>query len=217
MYRMTDRVKRARRYDSSGRQAQARRTRAAVLDVARRAFLDHGYAGTTLGTIADQAGVSVETVYKAFGNKAGLVKAVFDVAIVGDDEPVPLEGRDMVARIQAEPAGREKLAIYGREYAVRAERSVPVQLLVRDAAAADAGAAGVLEQLKTERLTGMTAFADHLHQSKVLRTGVSAADARDVLWLFTSPEVYEQLVLERGWSPARFGTWMTQQLAAALL
>jgi AcrR family transcriptional regulator len=217
MYRMSEGVKRARSYDSSGRQAQARRTRAAVLDVARQAFLDHGYVSTTLGTIAEQAGVSVETVYKAFGNKAGLLKAVFDVSIVGDDEPVPLEAREMVARIQAEPDGAKKLAIYGRAYAVRAERSVPVQLLVRDAAASDAGAAGVLEQLKAERLTGMTAFADHLHQSKVLRKGLTASDARDVLWLFTSPEVYEKLVLERGWSAKRFGTWLIQQLIAALL
>jgi AcrR family transcriptional regulator len=214
---MPEGVKRSRHYDSSGRQAQARRTRAAVLDAARTAFLDHGYASTTLGTIAEEAGVSVETVYKAFGNKAGLLKAVFDVALVGDDEPVPLAARDMVARINAEPDGAKKLAIYGREYAVRAERAVPVQLLVRDAAASDAGAAGVLDQLKVERLTGMTAFAEHLHQYKVLRKGVSAADARDVLWLFTSPEVYEQLVLERGWSPKRFATWLTQQLTAALV
>jgi AcrR family transcriptional regulator len=214
---MSDGVKRARRYDASGRRAQARRTRAAVLDAARRAFLDHGYASTTLGTIAERAGVSVETVYKAFGNKAGLLKAVFDVSIVGDDEPVPLAARDMVARIQAEPNGAKKLAIYGRAYAVRAERSVPIQLLVRDAAGSDAGAAGVLEQLKTERLTGMAAFAEHLHQSKVLRRGVTAADARDVLWLFTSPEIYEKLVLERGWSPKRFGAWLTQQLIAALV
>lgn len=214
---MSDGVKGVRSYDSSGRQAQARRTRAAVLEAARAAFLDHGYAATTLGTIAEQAGVSVETVYKAFGNKAGLLKAVFDVAIVGDDEAVPLAARDMVARINVEPDGAKKLAIYSREYAVRAERSVPIQLLVRDAAASDAGAASVLEQLKVERLTGMTAFAEHLHQSKVLRKGVSAADARDVLWLFTSPEIYEQLVLERGWSPKRFGTWLTQQLTAALV
>ena len=214
---MSDGVKRTRNYDSSGRQAQARRTRAAVLAAARTAFLDHGYASTTLGTIAEQAGVSVETVYKAFGNKAGLLKAVFDVAIVGDDEPVPLAAREMVTRIQAEPDGAKKLAIYGRAYTVRAERSVPVQLLVRDAAGSDAGAAGVLEQLKVERLTGMTAFAEHLHQSNVLRKGISAADARDVLWLFTSPEVYEQLVLERGWSPKRFGPWLVQQLVAALV
>ena len=210
-------VKRARSYDSSRRREQARLTRAAILEAARARFLERGYADTTVAQIAADVGVSVETVYKAFANKAGLLKAMFDVAIVGDDEPVPLQQREMVARIQAEPDGRKKLEIYGAAYAERAQRAVPVQLLVRDAAASDAGARAVLDQLNQERLTGMTAFSDHLHESKVLRRGVRAADALDILWLFTAPEVYERLVIERGWTTRRFGTWITQQLVAALL
>jgi len=217
MYSMDRPVKRVRPYDSSRRREQARRTRAAVLDVARRAFLDEGYAATTVGAIAAGAGVSVETVYKAFGNKAGILKAMFDVALVGDDEPVPLQQREMVARIEAEPDGREKLAIYSRAYAQRAARAVPVQRLALDAAASDRGAAGVVEQLAQERLAGMTAFAAHLAASGVLRSGIRARDARDVLWLFTSPEVYERLVVDRGWSVRRFGDWVGAQLAAALL
>jgi AcrR family transcriptional regulator len=217
MYRMSPTVKRGRPYDSSRRQAQARQTRAAILETARAEFLERGYAATTVGEIAAAVGVSVETVYKAFGNKAGLLKAMFDVAIVGDDEPIPLEQREMVARIQAEPDGRKKLEIYGNAYAERAERAVPVQLLVRDAAASDPGARAVLDQLSQERLAGMTAFSGHLHESKVLRKGVRAADALDVLWLFTAPEVYERLVIERGWTTRRFGRWTTQQLVAALL
>ena len=210
-------VKGARPYDSTRRQAQARLTRAAILEAARARFLERGYAATTVGQIAADVGVSVETVYKAFANKAGLLKAMFDVAIVGDDEPIPLQQREMVARIQAEPDGRKKLQIYGAAYAERAQRAVPVQLLVRDAAASDAGARAVLDQLNHERLTGMTAFSRHLHDSKVLRKGVRAADALDILWLFTAPEVYERLVIERGWTTRRFDTWITQQLVAALL
>jgi AcrR family transcriptional regulator len=214
---MSRSVKSPRPYDSSRRQAQARLTRAAVLEAARHAFLEKGYAATTTGAIAAAAEVSVETVYKTFGNKAGLLKAMFDIAIVGDDEPIPLQQRDMVARIQAEPDGRTKLHIYGTEYARRAERAVPIQLLVRDAAASDNAVHEVLDQLKRERLSGMTAFSNHLHQAKVLRKGMTAREALDVLWLFTSPEVYEKLVIERGWTRKRFGTWITQQLSAALL
>lgn len=65
---------------STRRQAEARQTRAAVIDAARRLFLRHGYAATTMNAVAEDAGVSVMTVYKAFANKPGLVKAVFDVA-----------------------------------------------------------------------------------------------------------------------------------------
>src|SRR5437879_120379 len=82
MYLMSRSVKGPRQYDSSRRQAQARLTRAAVLEAARHAFFEKGYAATTVGAIAAAAEVSVETVYKAFGNKAGLLKAMFDIAIV---------------------------------------------------------------------------------------------------------------------------------------
>jgi AcrR family transcriptional regulator len=210
-------VKTARSYDSSRRQEQARQSRAAVLREARRRFLADGFASTTVGAIAEGADVSVETVYKAFGNKAGLLKAVFDVAAVGDDEPVPLAEREMVAAIKAEPDGREKLRIYCTAYIERAERMVPVNLLARDAAATDAAAAGVLEQLRRERLTGMTEFAQHLRAARVLRKGVTVDETRDVLWTYTSAEVWELLVMQRRWKPARFGRWLEQQLTAALL
>jgi AcrR family transcriptional regulator len=208
---------RARSYDASGRQEQARRTRARILEVARRRFLDEGYAATTIGAIAEEAGVSVETVYKGFGNKPGVLKAVFDVAIAGDDEPIPLQERDMVARIEAERDPAAKLAIYGAEYARRAERAAPVQLLVHAAAATDAGAADVWTQLVEERLTGMTRFATHLHESGSLRPDVSIETARDVLWAMISPHLYEMLVMERGWAVERFGGWIAQQLQAALV
>lgn len=214
---MTHPVKSVRRYDASRRQAQARQTRVVILETARDLFLQRGYAATTVGEIAADAGVSVETVYKSFANKAGLLKAVFDVAIAGDDEPVPIPQRDNAARIRAEPDGRKKISLYTRGYTERAERSVPIQLLVRDAAASDTGARAVLDQLNRERLTGMTALSRHLHESKVLRKDVRASDARDVLWLFTAPETYERLVIERNWPPRRFRAWMTHQLVAALL
>jgi AcrR family transcriptional regulator len=217
MYSMSGAVKRTRAYDATRRQEQARATRASVLAVASRRFLDDGYAATTMAAIAGEAGVSVETVYKAFGNKPGILKAMFDVAIAGDDEPVALQERTMIAEIEAEPDPRAKLAIYGAAYAERAERAVPVQLLARDAAATDAGASEVWRQTKDERLTGMTMFATHLKQSGSLRKGVTLDEARDVLWTMTSPHLYELLVLERGWTVARFGRWVTQQLQAALV
>ncbi len=214
---MFDAVKPRRRYDSSRRQEQARENRRAVLEVAHRMFLERGYAATTVGTIAAAAGVSVETVYKAFGNKPGLVKAVVDEAIVGDDEPVPMLQRDRVRRMEAEPDPRRKLAMYGEHLADSAPRRVPVELLVRAAAASDAGAAEVWDQLEAERLTGMTFFARHLDEGGNLRRGVSVEEARDVLSTYNSAEVYELLVIRRGWTPERYGRWVANALAAALL
>jgi AcrR family transcriptional regulator len=215
---MTDPVKAQRRpYDSSRRRARAAEARSAVLASARDAFLERGYAATTLPAVAAAAGVSVETVYKAFSNKAGLVKAVFDVAMVGDDEPIPLLQREFVRRNIAEPDPRLKLIQYGDHLKEIAPRTHPVLLVVRDAAVADETAAQVWANLQAERLTGMTAFATHLDQAGHLRDGVTVEHARDVLWTHNSVELWDLLVRQRGWSEPRWGTWTADQLIAALL
>lgn len=206
-----------RAYNSERRQEQARQTRRAVLDAARELFLEVGYAATTVPSVAARAGVSVETVYKTFGNKPGLAKAVFDVAIVGDDEPVPLLQREFVRRNLAEPDPRKKLLVYGDHLAQVAPRIGPIQLIVRAAAVADPGAADVWQQLQAERLTGMTAFARHLHDGGYLRAGVSMPEARDVLWTYNSVEIWDLLVNERGWANKRYGRWVGRQLVTALL
>jgi AcrR family transcriptional regulator len=214
---MSDHVKVPRRYDSTRRRDQARQTRRAILEAARRLFLERGYAGTTIGAVADEAGVSVETVYKAFGNKARLVKEVFDFAIAGDDEPIPMLQREMVARISAERDPRRKLQMYGEHLATAGPRAGSLQLLIRSAAASHPDAATVWDQMLTERLTGMTEFARHLHEGGFLRSGISLDDARDVLWTYNSVELYELLVVQRAWDPERYGRWIAEAMIAALL
>jgi AcrR family transcriptional regulator len=206
-----------RSYDSRRRQEQARQTRRAVLDAARTMFLDHGYAQTTIAAVASAAGVSVETVYKAFGNKPGLAKAVFDVSIVGDDEPVPMMQRESTLRNMAEPDPRVKIMRYGEHIAVVAGRTGPLLLVLRAAASTDAGAADVWATLQQERVTGMTHFGQHLHESGHLRADVSAEEARDVLWTHNSVEMWDLLVNQRGWSLERYGRWTGRQLISALL
>lgn len=210
-------VKPRRQYDSSRRTEQARATRQTVVETARRAFLESGYAATTLAGVAERANVSVETIYKVFGNKPALVKAVFDVDVVGDDEPVPMLQREFVRRNMIEPDPRRKLDMYGEHMAEVSPRIGPLLLVVRDAEASDAGAAGVWQQLQAERLHGMTVFAQHLHDSGHLREGVSVDEARDVLWTHNSVELWDLLVNQRGWSAERYGAWIGQQLIAALL
>lgn len=75
----------SRRYDSSLRQDMAARTRQAVFEVAGRFFVERGWDGTSMRDIAQAAGCSVETIYSRIGNKAALLKAVLDRAVVGDD------------------------------------------------------------------------------------------------------------------------------------
>ena len=214
---MPPKVKPKRAYDASRRREQARKSRRAMLHAARQLFLAHGYAATTMPMVAEKAGVSVQTVYKAFENKPGLVKALVDVALVGDDEPAPMMEREFVQRNMAEADARKKLLDYGAHLAEIAPRAQPILLVVRDAAAVDGGAAEVWQRLQAERLTGMTHFAQHLKSERFLRRGVSVAEARDVLWAHNSVELWDLLVRQRGWTPARYGRWIANQLVAALL
>ncbi len=214
---MTRSVKPPRRYDSSRRREQARQNRRSVVEAARRLFLERGYAGTTVPAVAAAAGVSTETVYKAFANKAGILKAVFDVAIVGDHEPIPMLQREWVQRNLAEPDPRRKLIMYGEHLAAAGPRAAAVQLLAREAAASDPEAARVWDQMVAERLIGMTHFARHLHEGGHLRADVSVDEARDVLWTYNSVELYDLLVLQRGWAAERYGRWVANALIAALL
>jgi AcrR family transcriptional regulator len=210
-------VKTRRRYDSSGRQEQARRNRWAVVQAAHQLFLEQGFAATTMPAIASAAGVSVQTVYKGFGNKPRLAKAVFDAAMAGDDESVPMLQRASLGRVRDEPDPRTKFRLYGVFLAEVAPRHVPVQLVIRDAATADPEARAVWAELQAERLRGMTMFARALHHDGHLRPGISTNKARDVLWTYNSAELFQLLVIERGWSPKRYGRWVADALTAALL
>jgi len=214
---MSPPVKSRRSYDASRRQEQARRSRWAMLQAAHRLFLERGYSATTMPAVAAAAGVSVQSVYKAFGNKAALLKGVFDVAMAGDDEPVPMLQRAALGRIRDEPDPRHKLRLYGEFVAEVSPRHVPVQLLAKAAAATDPEAASVWQQLQAERLAGLTLFARALHDAGHLRPDVPMEEARDLLWTCNSPETYDLLVLQRGWTPQRYGRWVADTLVAALL
>src|SRR5438105_10832712 len=88
----TSPVKPKRRYDSVRRREQARQTREAILETARRLFLTNGFAPTTIAAIAQEARVSVDTIYKTFGGKPGLVRAISQHALAGQ-QPIPAEAR----------------------------------------------------------------------------------------------------------------------------
>ena len=205
-----------RNYDASRRRALASRSRTRVLEVASRQFLAAGYRATTLGRIADEADVSVQSINQNFGNKAGLLKAVFDFATVGDAEPVPLAQRDWITAIHDEPDARTKVRMYARALGTMLPRSAPIQLLIREAVS-DPAMKALWEGMRFGRLMGMTDFATNLETGGHLRADVTLERARDVLWTYSSPELYDLLVLERGWTIDQYVTFIDTGAAAALL
>jgi AcrR family transcriptional regulator len=215
MSSMAAKVKRTRRYDSARRQEAAQRRRAAIVEAASRLFGREGFSGTTIAKIAEDAGVSQETVYKAFGNKIALVRAIRDKALAGEG-PVHAERRS--DRMQAnENDPRQIIRGWGVLTMEVAPRVAPVLLLVREAAASDPELARLREEMDAARLTRMTHNARTLLEGGHLRKGITLDAATDVLWTYSSPEFYELLVIRRGWSVERYGRFIADAMIAALL
>ena len=205
-----------RSYDASGRREQARARRLAVVLAARELFERDGFRVTTIAAIAAHAGVSAESIYKGFGTKATLAKAVFDVVIAGDDEPVPVADRPAMKAIRDEPDVRRKIDLYVGGLAQRQARSAKVQILIRDGRHVDDSLAPIWATLNEEGLIGMTMLGRHLLDSGQLRDGIDLDEVRDVLWNYLSIDTYERLVLSQGWPLERYSHWLAHAIASAI-
>jgi AcrR family transcriptional regulator len=210
-------VRPRRAYDSPRRRQQAQATRRAVLEAARELFTEHGYVATTITAIAARAGVSPETVYAAFGTKRSLLAGLQDLAIAGDDAPVPVLERPWVQQLRAEEGTRRRLRLLARNGRLILERTAPVYEVLRGAAAADPEIASLWEQAKAQRLAGQRELLRVLTERAPLRRGLPVAAATDILFAVGSPETYRLLVVDRGWSADRFERWYADALARLLL
>jgi AcrR family transcriptional regulator len=177
--------------------------------------LSQGFATTTIAAIAEGARVSVDTIYKAFGGKPGLVRAICQQALAGEG-PVPAEVRsDALQATQRDP--RQIIRGWGVLTTEVAPRVAPILLLVRAAANADPEMAGLQSELNTQRLERMTHNALNLAASGALRDDMTVEHAAEIMWTYSSPELYELLVLTRGWPLDRYGEFIANAMIAAFL
>ena len=205
-----------RSYDASGRREQARARRLAVVLAARDLFERDGFRPTTIAAIAAHAGVSAESVYKGFGTKAALTKAVFDLVITGDDEPVPVAERPAIQAVRDEPDLRRKIAMFVAGLAQRQARSAGVQILIRDGRHVDDSLVPVWAKLTDEGLAGMTMLGRNLLETGQLRDGIDLDEVRDVLWNYLSIDHYERLVRTQRWSLERYSRWLAHAITSAI-
>lgn len=198
-------------------QARTRRTRAAVVDAARTLFLERGYAATTIEAISDHSDTPQATVYRLFSSKLGILKAVLDVSIVGDDQAVPMLDRPHVRALLSDRDPKIQLTGFAAMLRDLMARAAPVHRILADAARSDEAAASVLGKIARQRQDGQQRIARSLARSKALRPGMRERDAADVIHALASPEVYGLLVLDRGWSGERYETWLKAILIDQLL
>jgi AcrR family transcriptional regulator len=205
-----------RSYDSSRRREQARARRLAVVLAARELFERDGFRLTTIAAVAARAGVSAESIYKGFGSKAALAKAVFDFTVAGDDEPVPVAERPAMRAVRDEPDARRKIELFVGGLVHRQARSATVQILIRDGRHVDDSLAPIWAKLDDEALVGMTMLARHLVDSGQLLDSIELEEVRDVLWNYLAIDTYERLVLVRGWPLQRYSDWLSRTIIAAI-
>ncbi len=208
------------RHGSPGvaRDERVRATRRRVVEAARTLFVRRGYAGATIEAIAHRARVSPQTVYNVVGGKAAVLKAVYDVMLAGDAEPVPIVERPLARAMLAADDPRRCLALsarLGRELYERVGPLVPV--IFGLGAATDRDVRAFVDTIEGERAVGTAGIAAHLARRFGLRPGLGVEEAGDILWTLTAPEVTDRLTRRRGWSLDRYEVWLAGTMADALL
>jgi AcrR family transcriptional regulator len=198
-------------------QARTRLARRAVVEAARTLFLDRGYAATTIDAISDRSDVPPATIYRLFSSKLGVLTALLDVSIAGDDEALAVQDRPGVVTLFAEPDPGKLLAAFAHiSVAINARTEHLYRILV-SAAASDPEAGALLAGYQHKRGQGQGQIARTLARGGFLRPGLRERDAADIIHALMSPDLYGLLVTERGWSPERYERWLAATLTDQLI
>jgi AcrR family transcriptional regulator len=214
---MSERVKSKRPYDSPRRREQAAATRREILAAAQRLFEQQGYAATTMAAIAAEARVALKTVYVAFETKSGVLRALWNLLLRGDEDNAPVAQRQWYRAVLEEPEPERQLRLNARNARAVKERAGTVLGVIRNAAPVDADIAALWRRIQTDFYDNQRAIVEQLAEKKALRPGLDVTSATDILWTLNHPDVWLLLVGERGWTPEQFERWAGDSVCAQLL
>ena len=213
---MAKTVKRESPSNSGRGQARTRLARRAVIDTARTLFLERGYVATTVEAISAVSDVPIATVYRLFSSKLGILKALLDTSIAGDDEPRALQDRQEIASLFTETDPHKLLRGFAQVTAAINERTNDVYHVLVSAAGSEPAAAELLDELQQQRDRGQGQIARSLARARALKSGLRERDAADVIHALMSPDIYRLLARDRGWAPERYKEWLASTLAQQL-
>jgi TetR/AcrR family transcriptional regulator of autoinduction and epiphytic fitness len=206
-----------RGYESAARTEQARQTRKRVIDAATRLFVQRGYATTTIRAIAAAADVSVPTVELLFGTKAQLLHIVIDVAVAGDDEPIPVLSRAWAAEAQSARDLANFLLAVAQVLGEAQARSAGVILAAYEAAASDPDIDVLIADRESQRERTAGWIVDGVTARAVLRPEIDRTAAIDTVWMLMDPVIFSRLTRHRGWSPDRYRSWFADSVIQLLV
>jgi AcrR family transcriptional regulator len=167
--------------------------------------------------IAAEANVSVPTVELLFGTKARVLKAAIDVAIAGDDEPVPVLDRGWThAALQAETAD-EFLSIVASVIGSAQIRSAGLVLAVFEGSSTDAELAELSAQMIAQRATTAEWLVDALSRKAALTERCTRQEAVDTWWILMDPAIFDRLTRQRGWTLQHYQRWFARSARQLLI
>ena len=213
---MAQRVK-TRPYNSSRRREQAAATRRDILKAAQRLFERQGYAATTMVAIAAEAGVALKTVYLAFETKSGVLRALWNQLLRGDEGEAPVAERSWYREVVEEPEPQRQLRLNARNSRAAKTRIAGVLKVIREAAPVDSDTGALWERIQTEFHANQRVIVERLAERKALRRGLDVDRATDILWTLNHPDVWQLLVGERGWTPEQYEQWFGDTACSQLL
>jgi AcrR family transcriptional regulator len=213
---MAKRVK-TRPYNSPRRREQAAATRRQILEAAQRLFESSGWSATTMAAIAEEAGVSLKTVYLAFETKSGVLRALWNLRLRGDDDEAPVGERAWYREVLEEPDPERQLRLTAQNSRMVKERIGPLLGVIRSAAPVDADSAALWNRIQSDFYENQRGIVETLHKRKALRRGLDVKRATDILWTLNHPDLWQLLVGERGWTAEQWERWFTEAVRAQLL
>jgi AcrR family transcriptional regulator len=182
-------------------------------------FLEHGYTGATIPLIAAEAGVAVQTVYRAAPGKAGLLEAAVLAAVAGgsDRSDVPVEQRPAIRAVIDEPDPRRKLTLFAHTQPGIWSRVGSLTRVLEAAADSEPSLAQFRDGQDAQRLDGYRRMSALIEANEALKPGLTPARAADIIWTLCSRATFDALVSARGWSHEEYERWLTEMLQEALL
>jgi AcrR family transcriptional regulator len=204
-----------RQYKSRRREEQAAETRTRILRAAHDLFASQGYGRTTIVEIAERAGVAAETVYGAFHNKPTLLRRAWYLTFRGDEVDVPLYERAEMQAIVAEPDLATRIRKHAAFCTANHRRIAPLYMALIGASAIEQDAAKLLDWFRDRCLDVATKYA-----KAAARTGqlaVSEQACRDLVFAFLDGVLWQRLVIDLGWTDARYADWLGELWIAQLV
>lgn len=161
--------------------------------------------------IAEIAEVSPKTVSAVFGSKRAILAEV-----VNPDAFGPHVQR-LIDELRATPEPSRRIALVAQITRQAYEPLVLELELLRTAHAVAPELADLARDIEMRRRQNQSRLVAYLNEHRMLRQGLPLEEATDVLWTLTSYDLYRMLVVERGWPPERYETWLAQLLTQHLL